>query len=93
MIIFTFLLCLSLRLSLHLLFNGRDMFCLNLSFGQELRGYSSLKEQPLLGHLYQNESNQLSYVHPTGHLFKPDQNETAALSDALQFPLVISSSL
>lgn len=58
------------------LFNCRYMFRLNLSSRQELGGYSSLKQQPLFGHLDQDESYQFSHVHATGHLFKSNQKET-----------------
>lgn len=81
----------------HSLFNGRDVFRLNFPFRQELGGYPSLKQQPLFGHLDQDESNQLSHVHPTGHLLKPEQSKTQqAFSDEeswIQFALVTSSSL
>lgn len=59
--------------SLHLLFNGRDVFSLNFPSGQELWGDSSLEKQPLFGHLDQDESNQFPHVHPAHHLFKPYQ--------------------
>ncbi len=72
------------------------MFCFNLPFRQELRGYPSLKQQPLFGHLDQDESNQLTHVHSTGHLFEPEQRDTAASSDGMSwihFGLIIPSSL
>lgn len=56
----------------HSLFNGGDVFRLNLSFREELGGYSPLKQKPLFGHLDQDEPNQLAHVHPAGHFFKPE---------------------
>lgn len=56
----------------HSLFNGGDVFRLNLSFREELGGYSPLKQKPLFGHLDQDEPDQLAHVHPAGHLFKPE---------------------
>lgn len=53
------------------LFYGRNMLRLKLPFGEKLRGDSPLKEQPLLGHLHQDEPYQLPHVQPADHLLKP----------------------
>lgn len=53
------------------LFYGRNMLCLKLPFGEKLGGDSPFKEQPLLGHLHQDEPHQLPHVQPADHLLKP----------------------
>lgn len=50
------------------------MFGLKCAPSKQLRGDSPLKQQPLSGHLYQDEANQLPHVHPTDHLLKTAGN-------------------
>lgn len=52
------------------------MLGLDLPFGQELGGYPPLEQKPLFGHLDQDEANQLSHVHPAGHLLEPERGGT-----------------
>lgn len=52
------------------LFYGRNVLSLKLPFGEKLRSDSPLKEQPLLGHLHQDEPYQLPHVQPADHLLE-----------------------
>jgi len=61
----------------HLLLNSRDVSGLKVASSEQIWCEPSSKQEPFLGHLHQDESDQLSHVHPADHLLKPAQGGSA----------------
>ena len=57
---------------------GGDVLGVELALGEQLRGDPPLEQQPLLGHLYQDEAHQLTHVHATHHLLEAGGRSTAS---------------
>lgn len=61
------------------LLNGRNMLCFNFSFCKQLRSDAALKQQAFFSHLDQDQPHQLTHVHPTDHLLKPENSQHSPL--------------
>lgn len=46
-----------------------------MASGEQIWSGVSLEQQTVFGHLHQDKSDQLPYVHPTNHLLKPAQKQ------------------
>lgn len=75
----------------YLLLNSRDVSGLKVASSEQIWRERSSKQEPFLGHLHQDESDQLSHVHPADHLLEPadeGKREMSLAACAVRWPQV-----